>query len=59
MKSNIFDQTMGHFATECPQQGAGGEHGNPAPPTICPRCGKGWHWASQSENGNYFTIYIK
>lgn len=40
-------RATGHFATECSQQGAGGERGNPAPPTICPRCGKGWHWARQ------------
>uniref|UniRef100_A0A8B9U473 CCHC-type domain-containing protein n=1 Tax=Anas zonorhyncha TaxID=75864 RepID=A0A8B9U473_9AVES len=40
-------RATGHCATQCPQRGAGGERGNPAPPTICPRCGKGWHWARQ------------
>lgn len=40
-------QATGHLAVECPQRGMGGGRSNPAPPSACPRCGKGWHWASQ------------
>ncbi|XP_012376583.2 endogenous retrovirus group K member 5 Gag polyprotein-like [Dasypus novemcinctus] len=32
----------GHFAKECPQKG---QPTRPKPPTPCPRCHRGYHWA--------------
>ncbi|KAK4812012.1 LOW QUALITY PROTEIN: hypothetical protein QYF61_023008 [Mycteria americana] len=40
--------TIGHLAADCPQrESAIGRSAGSNPPTLCPRCGKGWHWANK------------
>ncbi|KAK4808195.1 LOW QUALITY PROTEIN: hypothetical protein QYF61_001227 [Mycteria americana] len=40
--------TIGNLAADCPQRESDiGRSAGSNPPTLCPRCGKGWHWANK------------